>query len=144
MRNVAEIGQYNTSSVTTLLHLSVAGLNILHTLLQKFSSHEAGPEFFKAYFLDLMQHVFAVVTDTSHTASQHLTHSPLPLSFHILLSAGLTMHATILACMFSLVENESIGTPLYDPTSVQVSSNTQFVQEYVAQLIKQAFPHLQE
>lgn len=46
--------------------------------------------------------------------------------------------------MFSLIESDSIGTPLYDPASVQVTSNTLFVQEYVAQLLKQAFPHLQE
>ena len=54
MRNVAEIG-----------------LNILLNLLQKFAaSEEAGPEFFSTYFLDLMQHIFSVVTDTSHTASE--------------------------------------------------------------------------
>ena len=53
MRNVAEIG-----------------LNILLVMLQKFSSNsEAGPQFFQTYFLDLMQHIFSVVTDTSHTAS---------------------------------------------------------------------------
>jgi exportin-1 len=54
MRNVAEIG-----------------LNILLNLLQKFASNdEAGTEFFSTYFLDLMQHIFSVVTDTSHTASE--------------------------------------------------------------------------
>ena len=54
MRNVAEIG-----------------LNILLNLLQKFSSNEkAGTQFFTTYFLDLMQHIFSVVTDTSHTASK--------------------------------------------------------------------------
>ncbi len=54
MRNVAEIG-----------------LNILINLLQKFSTNdEAGTQFFSTYFLDLMQHIFSVVTDTSHTASK--------------------------------------------------------------------------
>ena len=53
MRNVAEIG-----------------LNVLLIMLQKFStSQEAGPQFFQTYLLDLMQHIFSVVTDTSHTAS---------------------------------------------------------------------------
>lgn len=108
MRNVAEIG-----------------LHILCSLLQKFSlcEGETSVEFFKAYFLELMQHVFAVVTDTSHTAS-------------------LTMHATILAFMFQLVEEDKILVPLFDPASVQVESNLSFVQQYVAQLIKQAFGHL--
>lgn len=55
-------------------YIEFTGLNILLTQLQMFSKHDAGPEFFKAYFLDLMQHVFAVVTDTSHTASGSLLH----------------------------------------------------------------------
>ena len=56
MRNVAEIG-----------------LNILLTLLQKFaSSSVAGTGFFQTYFCDLMQHIFSVVTDTSHTSSESL------------------------------------------------------------------------
>lgn len=54
MRNVAEIG-----------------LNILLTLLQKFAaSSVAGAGFFQTYFCDLMQHIFSVVTDTSHTSSE--------------------------------------------------------------------------
>ena len=55
MRNVAEIG-----------------LNVLLTLLQKFAgSSVAGAGFFQTYFCDLMQHIFSVVTDTSHTSSEH-------------------------------------------------------------------------
>ena len=63
MRNVADIG-----------------LNILLTLLQKFASDEAGTQFFQTYFVDLMQHIFSVVTDTSHTASEYMysTASALP------------------------------------------------------------------
>ena len=41
------------------------------------------------YYTDILQHMFSVVTDTSHTA-------------------GLTMHATILAYMFTLVESEKV------------------------------------
>lgn len=52
------------------------------------------------------------------------------------------MYATILATMFSLVEDNKIGAPLYDPTTVQAANNAVYVQEYVAQLLKQAFPHL--
>ena len=56
MRNVAEIG-----------------LNILLTLLQKFAgSSVAGTGFFQTYFCDLVQHIFSVVTDTSHTSSELL------------------------------------------------------------------------
>jgi exportin-1 len=109
MRNVAEIS-----------------LNILYTLMQKFSVCQdiaSAGNFFKLYFLDLMQHVFAVVTDTSHTAS-------------------LTMHATILAFMFQLVEEDKIPVPLYDQMTVPAANNALFVNEYVTQLIKQAFSHL--
>ena len=45
------------------------------------------------YYTDILQHMFSVVTDTSHTA-------------------GLTMHATILAYMFTLVESEKVKNPL--------------------------------
>ena len=72
MRNVAEIGKvlHTVSDTYHLLPIST-GLNILFTLLQKFSvSAQVSGEFFKVYFLELMEHVFAVVTDTSHTASK--------------------------------------------------------------------------
>ena len=46
------------------------------------------------YYTDILQHMFSVVTDTSHTA-------------------GLTMHATILAYMFTLVESEKVRDELW-------------------------------
>ena len=55
MRNVAEIG-----------------LNVLLLLLQKFSMDQVGTQFFQTYFSDLMQHIFSVVTDSSHTASMYI------------------------------------------------------------------------
>lgn len=58
--------------------------------------------------------------------------------------AGLTMHATILAFVFSLVEEDKIGAPLYNAATIQASSNALYIQQYVADLIKQAYPHLQE
>ena len=54
------------------------------------------------------------------------------------------MHATILAYMFTLVEDDKIASPLFDPTKVQAASNMDYIQKYVAELLKQAFPHLQE
>lgn len=64
--------------------------------------------------------------------------------FLCLTPLGLTMHATILAYMFSLVEQNKIGAPLFNPATVQAANNAIYVQEYVAQLLKQAFPHMQE
>lgn len=62
----------------------------------------------------------------------------------VFLAPGLTMHATILAYMFTLVEENKITSPLFDPTKVQAASNMDYIQKYVAELLKQAFPHLQE
>ncbi len=46
--------------------------------------------------------------------------------------------------MFQLVEENKIAVPLFDPATVQAANNAVFVQDYVAQLIKQAFGHLTE
>uniref|UniRef100_A0AAQ5XXR8 Exportin-1 n=1 Tax=Amphiprion ocellaris TaxID=80972 RepID=A0AAQ5XXR8_AMPOC len=54
---------------------------------------------------------------------------------------GLTMHASILAYMFNLVEEGKITTAL-NPASP--TNNQVFIQEYVANLLKTAFPHLQD
>ncbi len=62
------------------------GLDILYQLLQNVSRHEtAAQTFYQTYYMEILQHVFSVVTDTSH-------------------AAALTMHATILAYMFTIVE----------------------------------------
>lgn len=47
------------------------------------------------------------------------------------------MHATILAYMFTLLETSRIKVPLGPQPN-----NTTTVQEYVAQLLRSAFPHL--
>lgn len=47
----------------------VSGLQILYTLLQNVSAEEAAAQsFYQTYFCDILQHIFSVVTDTSHTA----------------------------------------------------------------------------
>lgn len=50
---------------------SHAGLQILYTLLQNVSGEEtAAQSFYQTYFCDVLQHIFSVVTDTSHTAGK--------------------------------------------------------------------------
>lgn len=52
MRNVADIG-----------------LEILYELLQNIAKEEtAAQSFYSTYFTDILQHIFSVVTDSSHTA----------------------------------------------------------------------------
>ena len=82
----------------------------------------------------IKNHVF----NLSYCICMHFTYL---FSLHI---AGLTMHATILACMFSLVEQDQIKAPLFNPAIVQTTNNTEYVHSYVSELLKQAFSHLQE
>ncbi|XP_043256651.1 exportin-1 [Colletes gigas] len=102
----------------TMRNVADTGLQILYQLLQNIEHELAAQSFYQTYFTDILQHIFSVVTDTSHIA-------------------GLTMHATILAYMFSLVELGRIQVPLGP-----VPDNTLYVQEFVARLLKAAFPHL--
>lgn len=51
--------------------MSPAGLQILYTLLQNVSAEDAAAQsFYQTYFCDVLQHIFSVVTDTSHTAGK--------------------------------------------------------------------------
>uniref|UniRef100_A0A4W5R4X7 Exportin-1 n=1 Tax=Hucho hucho TaxID=62062 RepID=A0A4W5R4X7_9TELE len=107
----------------TMRNVADTGLQILYTLLQNVTQEEAAAQsFYQTYFCDILQHIFSVVTDTSHTA-------------------GLTMHASILTYMFNLVEEGKINTQL-NPSNP--GNNQVFIQEYVANLLKTAFPHLQD
>lgn len=54
------------------------------------------------------------------------------------------MHATILAYMFSLVEAGKITVSLNPAEINNPQNNMAFVQEFVANLLKAAFPHLIE
>lgn len=50
------------------------------------------------------------------------------------------MHAQILAYIFKLVETSPYGVPLGTPGP----QNVTYVQEYVASILKSAFPHLSD
>lgn len=53
--------------------LCILGLQILFTLLQNVAQEEAAAQsFYQTYFCDILQHIFSVVTDTSHTAGENL------------------------------------------------------------------------
>lgn len=88
-------------------------------MLKNFEEHpQTAQSFYQTYFTDILTQIFSVVTDTSHTA-------------------GIQMHATILAYMFSLVENERV-TVMLGP----MNNNMLYVKEYVASLLRSAFAHL--
>ncbi|KAI2654323.1 Exportin-1 [Labeo rohita] len=95
----------------TMRNVADTGLQILYTLLQNVAQEEAAAQsFYQTYFCDVLQHIFSVVTDTSHTA-------------------GLTMHASILAYMFNLVEEGKISAALNpsNPVNNQVAQVKVFV-----------------
>ena len=52
------------------------------------------------------------------------------------------MHATILGYMFSLVEMTKITVPL--GPNMPTDNNMVYVQDFLANLLKAAFPHLNE
>lgn len=105
----------------TMRNVADTGLQILYRLLHNVEQHpQAAQSFYQTYLCDILEHVFSVVTDTSH-------------------GAGLTMHATILAYIFSLVEAGRVTVAL-GPTP----DNILYIQEYVANLLKRAFPHLSD
>uniref|UniRef100_A0A8C6ME46 Exportin-1 n=1 Tax=Nothobranchius furzeri TaxID=105023 RepID=A0A8C6ME46_NOTFU len=120
----------------TMRNVADTGLQILYTLLQNVSAEEAAAQsFYQTYFCDILQHIFSVVTDTSHTAAvRDRPHA-------IWLPLGLTMHATILAYMFNLVEEGKVNVAL---SASNPTNNQLYVQEYIANLLKMAFPHLQD
>ncbi|KAJ3820851.1 CRM1 C terminal-domain-containing protein [Lentinula raphanica] len=82
--------------------------------------------FFQQYFLSIVQDIFFVLTDTDH-------------------KSGFKLQSALLARMFELVETNTIQTPLFDPAQVTDPSatNSVFLREYTANLLKTAFPHIQ-
>ncbi|KAK3780651.1 hypothetical protein RRG08_028099 [Elysia crispata] len=108
----------------TMRNVADTGLDILYVLLQNISREEGTAQsFYQTYFTDILQHLFSVITDSSHTA-------------------GLTMQATILAYMFNLLEHGKITVQL--SSSHPANQNIVYVQEFLLSLLKTAFPHLNE
>lgn len=111
----------------TMRDVGDTGLGILSKLLENITREEgvAMQSFFQTYYTEILEHLFAVATDTSH-------------------AAGLTQQSSLLAYMFFLVESGKISVPL-NPSVVNIpADNVIFVQGYVANLLKSAFSHLSE
>jgi len=110
----------------TMRNVADTGLDILLSMLVNIQAHpDHAQAFYQTYYMKILQYIFLVVTDTSHTA-------------------GLTKHATILAHMFVTAENNSITIPLFDQSQVQNPgmTNELYIKEYIALLLKQTFSHL--
>jgi len=110
----------------TMRTISELGLEILQTMLRKFQTcdPQAAQSFYQVYYLETMQHIFAVVAECSHTS-------------------GLTAHSQILANLFLIAEQGLIKVPLA-PDVQDPTQNLLYVQQFMANLLKTAFPHLQD
>lgn len=111
----------------TMRNVADIGLQILVELVENIDRETAAIQsFYQTYYLDILQHIFSVVTDSSH-------------------AAGLTLQANILAYMFWIVESGRITAPLNPAVQAQTNqTNEQYVQDFVSNLLKNAFPHLVE
>ncbi|EUC61714.1 nuclear export receptor CRM1 [Rhizoctonia solani AG-3 Rhs1AP] len=111
----------------TMRDIADTGLNLLLEIINNFSSAEEAiaNSFFQQYYLPMLQDTFFVLTDSDH-------------------KSGFKHQSLMLQRLFQLVESNSIHAPLFDP-STQPSpppTNQQFLREYTATLLKNAFPHL--
>jgi exportin-1 len=75
--------------------------------------------FYKTFYVDLLQEIFAVLTD----------------SFH---KSGFKLQVDILQHLIGVVEMNNISENLFD----NVRSNKEFVMNYLVDLLSQAFTHL--
>ncbi|KAG6919966.1 Exportin-1 [Tephrocybe rancida] len=108
----------------TMRDIADTGLNLCLEVVNNFSSatEPVSNAFFQQYFLSIVQDTFFVLTDTDH-------------------KSGFKLQSVLLARMFQLVETGVIRTPLFDPS--QTTSNAAYLREYTANLLKNAFPHVQ-
>ena len=87
--------------------------------------------------------VFFVLTDTDHKSgeccvAERITRDSMP-------RAGFKLQGILLARLISLVETNSVQAPLFDPATVPDPniSNIAFLKQYIADLLSNAFGHVQ-
>ena len=128
MRDIAETGLNRTSLETAYIypcidHHPIVCLEVINNFAGADPS--VANSFFQQYFLNIMQDIFFVLTDTDH-------------------KSGFKLQSLLLARMFQLVETNQITVPLYDPATVPDTSvsNADFLRDFTANLLTNAFPHV--
>jgi len=111
----------------TMRDIADIGLNLCLEVINNFAGTDpnVSDAFFREYFLSILQDIFFVLTDADH-------------------KSGFKLQSLLLARLFQLVETGQIHTPLFDPAAVPDPniSNSVFLKEYCANLLKNAFPHV--
>ncbi|TFK27374.1 hypothetical protein FA15DRAFT_211104 [Coprinopsis marcescibilis] len=110
----------------TMRDIADTGLNICLEVVNNFagaSDPAVINSFFQQYFLSIVQDIFFVLTDADH-------------------KSGFKLQSVLLARLFQIVE--ALQSPLFDPSQVPDASitNTVFLREYTANLLKNAFQHV--
>ncbi|CCX34946.1 CRM1 C terminal-domain-containing protein [Pyronema domesticum] len=107
--------------------VEAAGLNMCIELIDNIAGTDANTAgaFFQQFFIPILQDIFFVLTDADH-------------------KAGFKLQALLLSRMFFFVDSGKVEAPLYAPGQAPPgTSNSQFLREFVAQLLINAFAHLQ-
>lgn len=127
MRDIAEIG-LNCMCASRFDCATTNSGAVCLEVINNFAGAEIAVSnaFLQQYFLSIMQDIFFVLTDTDH-------------------KSGFKLQSMLLARMFQLVETGHITVPLFDPAQVPdpSMSDSTFLKEYTANLLKSAFPHVQ-
>nr|GEX02371.1 protein exportin 1A [Tanacetum cinerariifolium] len=106
-------------------NIAETGLNLLLEMLKNFQNSEFCNQFFRSYFVLIVQEIFAVLTDTFH-------------------KPGFKLHVLVLQHLFCLVESGSLTEPLWDASTVSYPypNNGIFVREYTIKLLCGSFPNI--
>ncbi|PRQ60684.1 putative armadillo-like helical protein [Rosa chinensis] len=106
-------------------NIAETGLNLLLEMLKNFQKSEFCNQFFRTYYLQIEQEIFAVLTDTFH-------------------KPGFKLHVLVLQQLFCLVESGPVTEPLWDVAVVpyQYPNNAMFVREFTIKLLSDSFPNM--
>jgi exportin-1 len=129
MRDIADVGLSSKYIVFEDLHFAQAISLVCLDTVNHFDSGDPtiSAAFFKQYYLDIVQDIYFVLTDTDH-------------------KSGFRLQSVLLARMYQLVETDRIRSPLFDTSTIPNPNvtNSMFMREYTAHLLKTAFPHVQQ
>ncbi|MFS7929630.1 putative importin-beta domain, armadillo-like helical, exportin-1/Importin-beta [Helianthus anomalus] len=106
-------------------NIAETGLILLLEMLKNFQNSEFCNQFYRSYFVLIVQEIFAVLTDTFH-------------------KPGFKLHVLVLQHLFCLVESGSLTEPLWDAATVPYPypNNGMFVREYTIKLLGASFPNI--
>ncbi|XP_020080083.1 protein EXPORTIN 1A-like [Ananas comosus] len=106
-------------------NIAETGLNLLLEMMKNFQMSEFCNQFYRTYYLNIEQEIFAVLTDTFH-------------------KPGFKLHVLVLQHLFCLVDSGSLTEPLWDASTVPYPypNNMMFVRDYTIKLLGTSFPNM--